>query len=205
LKNYKRWFKKSRQEIAFITKDPILLLAVLLIFGSLIIFILYPLCKVITFSVFSKGQFSFLVLKDVISNWYFRQGFYNSIIMGILTSIIGAGIGFLFAFTLARTDIPFKKAFHLVAIIPIISPPFIGAMAIIMLFGNNGLITSGLLGINNFKIYGFRGLLFAQVITFFPVAYITLRGVLESISPTLEDAAFDLGGSRWKKIVRIRK
>lgn len=205
MKNYKRWFKKSSQEIAFITKDPILLLAVLLIFGSLIIFILYPLCKVITFSVFSKGQFSFLVLKDVISNWYFRQGFYNSIIMGILTSIIGAGIGFLFAFTLARTDIPFKKAFHLVAIIPIISPPFIGAMAIIMLFGNNGLITSGLLGINNFKIYGFRGLLFAQVITFFPVAYITLRGVLESISPTLEDAAFDLGGSRWKKIVRIRK
>jgi len=203
LKNYKRWFKKSSQEIAFITKDPILLLAVLLIFGSLIIFILYPLCKVITFSVFSKGQFSFLVLKDVISNWYFRQGFYNSIIMGILTSIIGAGIGFLFAFTLARTDIPFKKAFHLVAIIPIISPPFIGAMAIIMLFGNNGLITSGLLGINNFKIYGFRGLLFAQVITFFPVAYITLRGVLESISPTLEDAAFDLGGSRWKVFKKV--
>jgi len=203
LKRYKKWFKKSSQEISFIAKDPILLLAVLLIFGSLIIFILYPLCKVITVSVFSKGQFSFIVLKDVISNWYFRQGFYNSIIMGTLTSIIGAGIGFLFAFTLARTDIPFKKIFHLVAIIPIISPPFIGAMAIIMLFGNNGLITSGLLGINNFKIYGFRGLLFAQVITFFPVAYITLRGVLESISPTLEDAAFDLGGSRWKVFKKV--
>jgi len=70
--NYKKWFKKSSQEIAFIAKDPILLLAVLLIFGSLIIFILYPLCKVITASVFSKGQFSFIVLKDVISNWYFR-------------------------------------------------------------------------------------------------------------------------------------
>jgi len=203
LENYKKWLKKSSQEIAFISKDPILLLAVLLIFGSLIIFILYPLCKVITASVFSKGQFSFNILKDVISNWYFRQGFYNSIIMGALTSIIGAGIGFLFAFTLARTDIPFKKFFHLIAIIPIISPPFIGAMAIIMLFGNNGLITSGLLGINNFKIYGFRGLLFAQVITFFPVAYITLRGVLESISPTLEDAAFDLGGSRWKVFNKV--
>ncbi len=107
--NYKKWFKKSSQEIAFITKDPILFLAVLLIFGSLIIFILYPLCKVITASVFSKGQFSFIVLKDVISNWYFRQGFYNSIIMGTLTSIIGAGIGFLFAFTLARTGVPFKE------------------------------------------------------------------------------------------------
>ena len=202
-KIFKNWIKKSRQEIALIAKDPVLLLFILAIFSSLIIFIVYPLGKVIAASVFSKGQFSFNILKEVISNWYFRQGFYNSILMGVLTSLLGTGIGFLFAFTLARTDIPLKKVFHLIAIIPIISPPFIGAMAIIMLFGNNGLITSTLLGIRNFKIYGFRGLLFAQVITFFPVAYITLRGVLESISPTLEDAAFDLGGSRWKVFKKV--
>ena len=203
MKIHKNWFKKSSQEIAHITKDPVLLLFILAIFSSLIIFIVYPLYKVIVVSVFSKGQFSFGILKEVISNWYFRQGLYNSILMGVLTSVFGTGIGFLFAFTLARTDIPLKKIFHLVAIIPIISPPFIGAMAIIMLFGNNGLITSTLLGIRNFRIYGFRGLLFAQVITFFPVAYITLRGVLESISPTLEDAAFDLGGSRWKVFQKV--
>ena len=154
-------------------------------------------------SVFSKGQFSFGTLGEVASNWYFRQGFYNSILMGILTAVIGTGIGFLFALTLSKTNIPFKKFLHLIAIIPIVSPPFIGAMAIIMLFGNNGFITSTLLGINNFKIYGFRGLLLAQVITFFPVAYITVRGVLESISPTLEDAAFDLGGSRWNVFKKV--
>jgi iron(III) transport system permease protein len=66
-----------------------------------------------------------------------------------------------------------------------------------MLFGRNGFISSVLLGMKNANIYGFKGLLFAQVITFFPVAYITLQGVLESISPTLEDAAMDLGGSRF--------
>jgi iron(III) transport system permease protein len=72
-----------------------------------------------------------------------------------------------------------------------------------MLFGNNGFISSTLLGLNNPQIYGFRGLLFAQVLTFFPVAYITLRGVLESISPTLEDAAMDLGGSKWKIFLKV--
>jgi iron(III) transport system permease protein len=72
-----------------------------------------------------------------------------------------------------------------------------------MLFGNNGLITWNLLRIQNFPIYGFRGLMFAQAITFFPVAYMTLRGVLESINPTLEDAALDLGGSRFKVFMRV--
>jgi len=203
MKNGKDWLKKSFREIAHIAKDPVLLFFILAIFTSLFVFIVYPLYKVIIVSVFSEGHFSLIILKEVISNWYFRQGLFNSILMGVLTSVFGTAIGFLFAFTLARTDIPFKKIFHLIAIIPIISPPFIGAMAIIMLFGNNGLITSSLLGLRNFKIYGFRGLLFAQVITFFPVAYITLRGVLESISPTLEDAAFDLGGSRWKVFRKV--
>jgi iron(III) transport system permease protein len=72
-----------------------------------------------------------------------------------------------------------------------------------MLFGNNGLVTYSLLGISNYPIYGFQGLLFAQIITFFPVAYITLRGVIESISPTLEDAALDLGGSRLKVFLKV--
>ncbi|MFN2165823.1 MAG: ABC transporter permease, partial [Anaerolineae bacterium] len=115
----------------------------------------------------------------------------------------GAVVGFLFAFSLSRTDMPGKRFFNLIAIIPIVSPPFIGALSIIMLFGNNGLITWTLLGLKNVTIYGFRGLLIAQVVTFFPVAYITLKGVLESISPTLEDAALDLGGSRWKVFRKV--
>jgi len=53
------------------------------------------------------------------------------------------------------------------------------------------------------NIYGFKGLLFAQVLTFFPVSFITVRGVLESINPTLEDAAMDLGGNRLKIFLRV--
>jgi iron(III) transport system permease protein len=134
---------------------------------------------------------------------YLGQAFRNSILMGLLTAAAGCILGFLFAYAIARTDIPFKKIFHIIAIIPVVSPPFIGAMAIIMLFGNNGLVTWFLLKIKNYPIYGFQGLLIAQVITFFPVAYITLRGVIESISPTLEDAALDLGGSRWKVFWKV--
>ena len=192
-----------KRQIKAVSKDPLLLTVILIILLSLIVFILYPLIKVIAVSVFQKGVFTLSVLKETVTSWYLRQAFLNSVMMGSLTAFFGAVIGFLFAFTITRTDIPFKKLFHLIAIIPIISPPFIGALSIIMLFGNNGFITSTILGLRNFKIYGFRGLLFAQVITFFPVAYITLRGVLESISPTLEDAALDLGGSGWRVFTKV--
>jgi iron(III) transport system permease protein len=123
--------------------------------------------------------------------------------MGGLTAVIGTAVGFAFALAVTRADVPLKRLLHIVAIVPIVSPPFIGALAIIMLFGNNGFVTWNLLRIQNFPIYGFRGLMIAQVVTFFPVAYLTLRGVLASINSTLEDAALDLGGSRLKVFARV--
>jgi iron(III) transport system permease protein len=196
---------RSRRELRALLGDPFLLLIITLVFVSLILFIIYPLIKVIlvSFQAAPGGKFTLAVFKDVFMSRYLGQAFWNSVMMGLLTAVAGCVLGFLFAYAIARTDIPFKKIFHIIAIIPVVSPPFIGAMAIIMLFGNNGLVTWFLLKIKNYPIYGFQGLLIAQVITFFPVAYITLRGVIESISPTLEDAALDLGGSRWKVFWKV--
>ena len=197
------WLKQSKRQIRMMTKDPLLFGVVVFILLSLTVFIIYPLIKVIITSIMPGGRFSLKEYKEIVSSWYLRRAFLNSMMMGALTAVFGAAVGFIFAFTLARTNVPLKKFFHIIAIIPIISPPFIGALSIIMLFGNNGMISSSLLHLANTKIYGFRGLLFAQIVTFFPVAYITLKGVLESISPTLEDAALDLGGSRFKVFRRV--
>lgn len=191
------------REVRLLWGDPLLFIVVLFVLTSLILFILYPLALVVATSFKTPEGFGLTIFLEVLKSRYLLQGFWNSIMMSTLTAVGGSLIGFLFAYTLSRTEVPFKKLFHVIAIIPVVSPPFIGAMSIIMLFGNNGLITYSLLGINNYPIYGFRGLLFAQLLTFFPIAYITLRGVLESISPTLEDAAMDLGGSRWQVFRKV--
>jgi len=65
-------------------------------------------------------------------------------------------------------------------------------------FGRRGLITYNLLGINTFNVYGLHSVLFAETITFFPIAYLTLKGVLSGIDPTVEDMAFSLGSSRGR-------
>ena len=196
-------FKKQFRQIKMISKDPLLLSVIIILLVSLTLFILYPLFRVVAVSLQDQGKFSFANFVYAAKSWYMRQAFFNSLMMGVLTAILGTAVGFIFAYALTRANIPGRKFFNIMATIPIISPPFIGALSIIMLFGNNGFISSMLLGLRNPQIYGFRGLLFAQVLTFFPVAYITLRGVLESISPTLEDAAMDLGGSKWKIFLKV--
>lgn len=80
---------------------------------------------------------------------------------------------------------PFKRLLETVAILPILSPPFVVAISYIMLFGGRGLVTHKLLGMN-VNIYGWQGLWLVQTVTFFPFAYLVIRNVLESISPNLE-------------------
>ncbi len=193
----------SLGEIRRLARDPLLAFVVAAVLAALVVFILYPLASVVVMALRPDGRWTLEIFRHVAANPYLLQGFRNSILMGVLTAGIGTGIGFLFAFAVTRADVPLKRFLHAVAIIPIVSPPFIGALAIIMLFGNNGFITWNLLRIRNFPIYGFTGLMIAQAVTFFPVAYLTLRGVLESINPTLEDAALDLGGSRFRVFRRV--
>jgi len=195
---------KAAAELRRAARDPVLLGVILLVAGSLIVFVLYPLLSVGAASLdVGGGKTGLGVYRDVIRSAYLRKAFYNSLMMSTLTALVGTLIGFLFAFAVTRAKVPLSKFFNILAVIPIVSPPFIGALAIIMLFGNNGLITWNLLKIQNFPIYGFNGLFLAQVVTFFPVAYLTLKGVLESMNPVLEDAALDLGGSRWKVFMKV--
>lgn len=182
-----------------LSKDPLLLSVIVVLTLALILFIIYPLLKVCIVSFQVDGRFSVKNFTSVMtySNGYYMKALWNSLWMGAATAVIGTFIAYIFAFSLTRANIRGQKFFNLIATIPIISPPFIGALAVVMLFGRNGFVSSSILGMDNANAYGPKGLLFAQILTFFPVAYITLRGVLESISPTLEDAAMDLGGSRF--------
>lgn len=195
----KTFAKRKWHDLIKLSKDPLLLSVIIVLLLALTLFIIYPLLKVCIVSFQVDGRFSFENFTSVMtySNGYYMKALWNSLWMGFATATIGTFIAYIFAYSLTRANIKGQKFFNLIATIPIISPPFIGALAVVMLFGRNGFVSSTILGMENANVYGPKGLLFAQVLTFFPVAYITLRGVLESISPTLEDAAMDLGGNRF--------
>jgi iron(III) transport system permease protein len=189
-------------ELGRIAQEPWLIISILAIFTLLALFIILPILKVVQMSL-APGESVLATYFNLFRSWYMRRALVNSLITGVLSAVLAVFVGFIMAYTVTRVNIPFKKFFNMVAIIPVISPPFVSGLSILLLFGNNGFVTYHLLGIRNFPIYGLRGLLIAQTIVFFPVAYLSLKGVLEAINPTLEDAAFDLGASRWKVFRRV--
>ena len=73
----------------------------------------------------------------------------------------------------------------------------------IMLFGRSGLITRKILGIYDSNVYGLKGIAIVQIMTFFPVCYMMLKGLLKNIDPSLEEATRDMGASRWKVFTSV--
>ncbi len=88
------------------------------------------------------------------------------------------------------------------SVLPIITPPFVIALALVVLFGRTGIVTGWLdtwLGIPRSRwIYGLPGVTLAQLLTFSPIAFMILHGALGAISPALEEAAQTLRASTWR-------
>jgi iron(III) transport system permease protein len=183
--------------------DPVVPAAAFAIQALLLVFIVWPLVRVVVVSLTPGGVWSTAAYAEQLRSWYIQRAVVNSLLVGLLTAAVSVVLGFAYAYTLVRTAVPFRRLLHVLAILPIVSPPFVSSIAIILLFGRGGIITSGLLGLQDFTIYGFKGLLLAQVMTFAPVAYLVLRGVLEGIDPTLEDAALNLGADRLTVFRRV--
>ncbi len=187
-----------------IRKEPMLLILIILILFSLTLFVVYPFLKMFHYSLTNEnGAFSMSVIFKTLSNSSYRSTFMNSIKLGVITAVLGTIIGYIYAYAITRTEIPWKPFFRTMATLPIISPPFVLSLSIIFLFGRKGLITNGLLGISDFNVYGLHSLILVQVMSFFPVAYLTLSGILEAIDTSVEDAALNLGASRWKIFTSI--
>lgn len=174
-----------------ITKFTILIVAILIL-----IFVIYPLYKVIVVSLTADGSFSFGEYIYIFSKSWLRGTFYNSMLLGVIVATTSTIIGFITAYSLYKVQLPMRGFFRQIVMLPIISPPFMLTISIILLMGRNGLITKQLLGITNYSIYGLDGLIIVQTLGMYPIAYRVLTGVLSRISPELENAALNLGGDK---------
>src|SRR5205807_4204924 len=137
-------------------------------------------------------------LAAVLSDRHQIRAFGNSLLLALLVGSAGTALGFLFAFTAARGQLPrwLLTAIDAAVLLPLVSPPFTTAIAMIFSFGPRGLITYELLGIKGYTIYGLSSTLFSEALTYFPIAYLTLRPILAAIDSNIEGMALSLGASR---------
>ncbi|WP_170379855.1 ABC transporter permease [Ruegeria atlantica] len=127
---------------------------------------------------------------------------WNSLFLAILVGVITTGLGLCFALVVTRSGFRYKRALRALTVLPIITPPFVIGLALILLFGLSGSVTrffAELFGTQPTRwLYGMPGILIAQTLAFTPIAFLVLIGVVEGVSPSMEEAAQTLRASRWQ-------
>jgi len=186
--------------------DPIMVTTIVVLIAFLTLFILYPLAILLVDSFVTDSGPSFEVFTRIFQMGSFTTAITNTLAVGFLVSIVSALVGLLFAYVEVYVKLKTKfmsGLFQVVSMLPVVSPPFVLSLSIIMLFGKSGLITRYLLGMYDNSVYGFWGIFVVQTLTFFPVCYMMLKGLLKNIDPSLEEAARDMGASRWKVFTSV--
>ncbi len=127
-----------------------------------------------------------------------RGAFPTSLLLAVVVSVVSSFFGLAFALLGQRTRFAVvRRSLGAISLLPIITPPFILAFALIFLFGRRGLLTYSVLGISSNELFGLLGVSLAQILAFTPVAYLVIRGSVAALDPALEEASQTLGASRW--------
>ena len=185
--------------------DPIMVTTIAVLIAFLTLFILYPLAILLVDSLVGDGSFGVGVFRRIFDMPSFTRAITNTLKVGFLVGILSTLVGLLFAYVevYVKMDKFAGGLFKVVSMLPVVSPPFVLSLSMIMLFGKAGLITRYVLGIYDNSVYGFWGIAVVQTLTFFPVCYMMLKGLLKNIDPSLEEAARDMGASRWKVFTSV--
>lgn len=176
-------------EMKVLLREPPLLIGIAVVFLLFALFIIYPFVKILL--VPSQADWV-----RAVTGKEFVEAFMHTMFSSLASTTTAIIFGFIFAYAVNYTNMPWKKFFRVVALLPTMAPSVVTGLAFIMLFGRRGFITWNLLHLK-VDLYGPIGLWVAQTIAFFPLAYITISGVLKSISPNLELAAQNLGAKGW--------
>ena len=187
----------STLSFGYMTEKLILLLIVI----SLLVFILYPIAMVISTSVYKNGVFTINNYKNLLSNENLKL-IKNSLFVATLSSIFGTFFALCIAIFTYLQNEKIKRIIYQSLMLTMISPPFVSALALIMLFGRRGLITHTLLGLS-VNPYGWQGIVLLQTIGHISFASIMLISTLDSIDKRQILASRDLGASPMGTLINI--
>ena len=128
------------------------------------------------------------------------SSFFNSLFVAVISTVIVVILGFLYAFALQCTCIPLKGFFRLIALVPLLSPSILAAIALVYWFGNQGVLKSMLMGNS---IYGPIGIIMASVYWTFPHALMILSTSLSLSDARLYEASEVLKASKLKTFLTV--
>jgi len=151
------------------------------------------------------GGYTLANYATVLSHPYYLGALGNTLLVGVGGMAGACLIGVPLAYFVARFEVKARSLISTVAVLALVSPPFIGAYSWILVLGNNGWVTKPLreLGLAVPSIYGTPGIILVFTLKFFPFVYLMTESALRSINRSFEEAAANLGCSPMSRFFRI--
>lgn len=132
---------------------------------------------------------------------------WRTFFLAVCTATGTTFLGLVFALVATRTGFRFKKSLRLLTVLPIITPPFVVGLALTMLLGRSGSLTHVIEAATGWELgrwlYGLTGIWIAQMLSFTPISFLVLIGVVDGISPSMEEASQTLRSDRWRTFRKV--
>lgn len=170
-------------------------------------FMLFPIWSILQLSFFKGGElalanFTLANFQKYFTTSYTLNALWHSLYVSLVTTVIVTIVTFFFAYALTRTTIAGKTFFRNMIMMPLVAPSIMQALALIYLFGRNGLITAHLLH-TDWSIYGATGIIVSEVLYCLPHSFVILYTTLSAVDIRLDEAAESLGASAFRVFTRI--
>ncbi len=174
----------------------------------LVMFLVVPVAQVIfvAFQDPNTGALTIINFVDFFNTSLFRESFFNSFYVAAMSVIIATAIAVPLAYFTTRFNFGGAILIQTLGIVPLIMPPFVGAVAMALLFGDNGsvnLLLDEWFGFTVPFMTGLNGVIFVESIHYFPFILINLSAALNNIDRSMEESAQNLGSSGLRLFRRI--
>jgi iron(III) transport system permease protein len=173
----------------------------------LAILVVWPLWNVFSASFYAEftNEFGLANYATFFGSRYFRRALFNSLYVSFMGTLLSLAIGLPLAVIAARYDLKGKALLRILVLLSLISPPFIGAYAWIMLLGRQGVVTQAFaaIGIQLPTIYGAPGIILVTALNLYPLVFLLVYGALLRIDRSLEEASLGLGRTRLQTFQSI--
>jgi iron(III) transport system permease protein len=175
------------------------------------IFLVYPVSRIMIRAFFDGTEFSLVYFRLLFDNKIMTEAIRNSFLLGLLTTIGCTVVAMPLAIIAARFTFPGKTVFTSLLLVPMVLPPFVGAIGLQRFFARYGTINLTLMnaGMINDPIDWFSennklvAVALLGILHLFPIMYLNLSAALANIDPTLDEVCATMGVSRWRKFIDI--
>lgn len=181
-------------------------LVFLLLFALLFIFILYPLIRILHVAFTEGSRFSLTHFINFFERALFKESFINSLMAGLMAVFFGSLISLPLAFFTIKYDFKGRTLIQTLGVLPLVLPPYVGAVALQLILGRSGVLNLLLLKWFNTSIpfmEGLKGVILVQTLHYFPFIFLNASASLANVDPSLEEAAENMGAYGFRLFRRI--